>query len=260
MNAFEHHGINRLSPSSLNLWAAEPALWVMERLLKHRSPTSASAARGKAVEAGVNIGLFDPSMDVDACIAKAESEFDRETRGCADARCDDERGKLAGYVRGALPELRKYGKPDADGYQGRVETTMDGVPVPVVGFVDWRYSDKGLIVDLKTSERFPSSIKPGQLRQGALYATANGNFGMRFVYVKPSQSKGDGRQAQMLEMSGDEIRTNLEALRLIALSLGRFLATSRDAKELAGMITPNYDSFYWSDPSVRAAGREVYGF
>ena len=47
---------------------------------------------------------------------------------------------------------------------------------------------------------------------------------------------------------------------MIALSLGRFLALSHDARELAGLIVPDFDSFYWSDPSVRAAGRDVFGF
>jgi hypothetical protein len=36
-SSFERHGIDPLSASSLNLWAAEPALWVMERLLGRRS-------------------------------------------------------------------------------------------------------------------------------------------------------------------------------------------------------------------------------
>lgn len=31
-NGFEKHGIAHLSASSLNLWAAEPAVWAMERL------------------------------------------------------------------------------------------------------------------------------------------------------------------------------------------------------------------------------------
>ena len=60
-SAFERHGIGHLSASSLNLWAAEPALWIMERLLGRRAPAGIPAARGKAVEAGVNIGLYDPS-------------------------------------------------------------------------------------------------------------------------------------------------------------------------------------------------------
>jgi hypothetical protein len=31
-HAFERHGVGHLSASSLNLWAAQPALWIMERL------------------------------------------------------------------------------------------------------------------------------------------------------------------------------------------------------------------------------------
>ena len=130
----------------------------------------------------------------------------------------------------------------------------------MIGFVDWRFSAHGLIVDLKTTERLPSAIGASHGRQGAVYATAHGNFGMRFAYAKPGPAKGDGRQVQVLEMSGDDVRAHLAALRLIALSLGRFLALSHDARELAGLIVPDFDSFYWSDPSVRAAGRDVFGF
>ena len=66
-NPFERHGIGHLSASSLNLWAAEPALWIMERLLGRRAPSGIPAARGKAVEAGVNLGLHDPVLSVEAC-------------------------------------------------------------------------------------------------------------------------------------------------------------------------------------------------
>ena len=259
-NPFERHGIGHLSASSLNLWAAEPALWIMERLLGRRSPSGIPAARGKAVEAGVNIGLHDPALPVEACIGEAESAFDRETALNPDPRRDEERKKLPGYVRGTLAELRQYGLPDADGYQGKVEIRLDDIAIPVIGFVDWRFSAHGLIVDLKTTERLPSAIGASHGRQGAVYATAHGNFGMRFAYAKPAPAKGDGRQVQVLEMSGEDVRAHLAALRLIALSLGRFLALSHDACELAGLIVPDFDSFYWSDPSVRAAGRDVFGF
>ena len=74
-SSFERHGIDHLSASSLNLWAAEPALWVMERLLGRRSPTSAVAARGKAVEQGIHVGLMHPDREIAACIAAAEATF-----------------------------------------------------------------------------------------------------------------------------------------------------------------------------------------
>jgi hypothetical protein len=260
MNAqgFERHGIDHLSASSLNLWAAQPALWIMERLLGRRMPPGIVAARGKAVEHGVHLGLSNPRLSIEECIEGAEREFVRETALSTDPRREEERKKLAGWVRGALAELRQYGVPDA--YQEKVEVRLDDVPVPVVGYIDWRFSAHGLIVDLKTTERFPSQIGDAHGRQGAVYASAHGNFGMRFAYAKPAPGKSDPRQVTVYEMSGDDVRRHLAALRIIARSLGRFLAVSNDPHELAGLIVPDFDAFWWSDPAARAAGREVFGF
>ena len=257
-NPFERHGIEHLSASSLNLWAAEPALWIMERLLGRKAPPGVPAARGKAVEHGVHLGLKNPRLSIEECIEGAEREFARHTALSTDPRREDERKKLAGWVRGALAELRQYGTPD--GFQEKVEVRLDDVPVPIVGYIDWRFSDHGLIVDLKTTERFPSQIGDAHGRQGAVYASAHGNFGMRFAYAKPAPGKTDKRQVTVYEMSGDDVRRHLAALRAIALSLGRFLSMSNDARELAGLIAPDFDSFYWSEPAARAAGREVFGF
>lgn len=258
MNAFERHGVGHLSASSLNLWAAQPALWIMERLLGRRTPPGVIAARGKAVEHGVHLGLSNPRLSVEECIEGAEREFVRQTALSTDPRREEERKKLAGWVRGALAELRQYGMPD--GYQEKIEVQLDDVAVPIVGYIDWRFSDHGLIVDLKTTERFPSQIGDAHGRQGAVYASAHGNFGMRFAYAKPAPGKKEPQQVRVYEMSGDDVRRHLAALRAIALSLGRFLAISNDARELAGLIVPDFDSFWWSEPAARAAGREVFGF
>src|SRR4051794_34018813 len=71
-DSFNRHGIDHLSASSLNLWAAQPALWIMERLLGRRAPLGIPAARGKAVEHGVHLGLVDPAKPIDECAAEAE--------------------------------------------------------------------------------------------------------------------------------------------------------------------------------------------
>jgi hypothetical protein len=256
-SSFERHGIDHLSASSLNLWAAEPALWVMERLLGRRSPTSAVAARGKAVEQGIHVGLMYPEREIAACIAAAETAFDREMALTPDGRRDAERHNLAGYVQHGLAELRQYGVPTA--YQDRVEIALDDVPVPVVGYPDWRFDQHGLLVDLKTAERLPSAIGNAHGRQGAVYARAHGNYGMRMAYVKPSPGR-DGRAVAVYEMAADEVRTHLAALRQIALRLERFLAVSSDPAELAGLLVPDYDAFWWNHPITRAQGTAVFGF
>ena len=102
MNGFERHGITRLSPSTLNHFAAEPAHWVMQRLLHFRAPTSAAAARGTAVEWGVHQGLVRSDLPVADCVAAAEAAFDREMVLNPDNRRRAERSNIPGYVAHAL--------------------------------------------------------------------------------------------------------------------------------------------------------------
>ena len=102
MNGFERHGITRLSPSTLNHFAAEPAHWVMQRLLHIRAPVSAAAARGTAVEWGVHQGLMRADLPVADCVAAAEAAFDREMVLNPDNRRHAERSNIPGYVANAL--------------------------------------------------------------------------------------------------------------------------------------------------------------
>ena len=71
--------------------------------------------------------------------------------------------------------------------------------------LDSEMDQHGLIVDLKTAERLPSAIGNAHGRQGAVYARAHGNYGMRMAYVKPSAGR-DGRAVGVYEMSADEVR------------------------------------------------------
>lgn len=258
MNIFRHHGFEHLSASSLNLYASEPALWVLERLLKYKHGTNANMARGKAVEAGVQTGLLQPFLSVEACITQAEREYDREMALVADENREDERKDIAGYVTHALAELRQYGIPTA--YQDRIELTLDGIPVPIIGYIDWRFDQHGIVVDLKTGGRLPSTISSAHGRQGAVYANAHGNYGMRFAYVKPRPGKKDGIAVAVREMSGEERQKHINALRQIAIRLQRFLSLSHDAQELAGLVCPNYESFYWSNQQTRSNAEKVFGF
>ena len=54
MNPFETHGIKHLSASSLNTWAAEPALWVLQKLAGKQTPAGFAAHRGTAAETGIS--------------------------------------------------------------------------------------------------------------------------------------------------------------------------------------------------------------
>ncbi|MFN7332695.1 MAG: hypothetical protein ACK5TB_02435, partial [bacterium] len=111
MNGFALHGLEHLSATSLNLYAAAPALWVVEKLLRRRAPVGAAAHRGTAAEHGVARGLFDPALPVAECQAAALAEFDRLSALSADPNRAKEREAIPAIVELALAELRQYGVP-----------------------------------------------------------------------------------------------------------------------------------------------------
>jgi hypothetical protein len=252
-SSFERHGIDHLSASSINLFVAEPAMWAMQKLMGKKSGVGAAAHRGTSIEAGVEMGLFEPDAPVEACQELALSRFNQLTVLSGDPNRDKEAAAIAPSVAIALKELRQYGVPSAaDGNrQHRIETRIDGVSVPFIGWLDFWFQDHAIIVDLKTQLRLASKISEPHARQGAIYHAAHGNAEIRFAYVTP-QKIGVYRL--------DDPRTHLNAVAHIAQSIERFLGLSSDPEALTRSLSPNFDSFYWNDPTTRALGREVWGF
>lgn len=243
------HGLEHFSPSSLNLWAAEPALFILERLLKRTGKVGAAAHRGTATEAGVAKALLE-GVDADAAADHAVAEYRRLTALSGDKNRDKEGEAVPGCTREALNLLRyAYLNQPVESYQRRVEW-YDPVhlPLPIIGFCDFEFP--GEVVDLKTQLRLASSISAGHARQVALYSKAT-NKPASLLYATP-------KAAALYQL--DEPAKHFDALVKIGQSLVRFLNVSSDPQELAGLISPNFESFYWSDPVTRAAGREVWGF
>lgn len=246
MNGFEKHKISHLSASSVNLFAAEPALWIMERLLKRRGPVGCAAHRGTAAEAGIVMGLLDPKAEVAACQAHAVAEFDRLAALSGDPRRTKEREAVPGIVATGIRELRGYGIPDV--IQGKVERELPGVPVPFIGYIDLHWSAHAITLDIKSSLRLSSEISTSHARQVGLYLHGTNHEG-RVAYCTP-QKVGVYR----LENAAEHVA----ALANIAQRMERFLSLSDDPQFLASIVCPNTDSFYWSDPTTRALAREVF--
>jgi hypothetical protein len=245
MNSFAAHGITHLSPSSCNQWAASPATFVLTRLLKRSSSVGAAAHRGTAVEDGIATGLRDPAASLADCVKVALDRFETLTALSGDPKLEKERDAIPGFVEFGLRELKPYGVPT--GMQGRVELKFEGLEVPVMGYYDFRFGD--IIVDLKTSHSLASKISTSHARQVALYAAAERAEG-RVAYVT-------SKKTAVYKLENSE--QHLKSLANIALSIQKFLSISTDPKELAQFVSPDIDSFYFSDPLVRQAAFEVWG-
>lgn len=258
MNSFEQHGIEHLSPSSINSWINAPSLWVLEKLIKFRGQMGASAHRGTATEVGVSLGLFDHAIGHEECVAAAMPVYDKLTALSGDPKRDSERAVIPGMIKQGLA-LREHGVPITPNEPGRfgtapqhkVEITLEGVGVPVIGYLDWMYPEE--ILDLKSTLRVPSSMSETHLRQASVYKTAHMDKRVRFFYVSD-------KRAEKHTLTKEQYDIAMRELTCASARLGRFLALSSDPHELAALVPHSSESFYFNDPATKAKAVEVYGY
>jgi len=239
--------LERHSPSSLNLFAASPAMYVLERILGHKQPVGAIAHRGTAVEAGVAHGLLNLDATPGDCMRVALEKYDTLTTFSGDHRKEDLRNGIPGMVELGLDELRPYGTPTR--VQDYIEWRPEGLRCPIIGYLDFAWDDKGFLTDLKTTEACPSKIRTGHARQVALYA-ASDNLTAGVTYVTSKK-----RATYAVE----NILDHRAALHRIALAAERFLALSDDPMFFVGIVAPDVDQFYFAPPEVRKAAYELWG-
>lgn len=252
MNAFETHKIDHLSASSVNLFIAQPALWAASYLMKMRTAVGPAAHRGTAIECGVEAGLFDPELPIEECGQIALAKFHSLTRLSADTRIEKERDTIIPSVAIAIAELRQYGLPDKpeDGRQHKIEVNLEGVPVPVIGYLDFKWSSHGIIGDLKTTSRIPSEISDAHARQGAIYTHSGSNMQTRMIYVSKSKIAVYGV---------DDVDARLKEFVRAAKAIEQLLSLSDDSEKLTHCFAPDMSSFYWGDSSARAVADKIWG-
>jgi hypothetical protein len=252
MTPFQTHKFDHLSASSVNLFIAQPALWCASYLMKRRTPVGPAAHRGTAIECGVEAGLFDPDMPVEDCQKVAAEKFHALTRLSADPRIEKERASIAPSVEVALAELRQYGIPEkpADGRQHKLDVSIEGVGVPVIGYLDFIWPQHGIIVDLKTTARIPSEISDPHNRQGALYLRHGSNLQVRMVYVSAKKLA-----AYVIDDAPSHIASFVQA----AQAIERLLSLSDDPEHITRCFAPDLSSFYWGDQSARTIAHEIWG-
>ena len=237
MNGFERHNIDHLSASSINLWANAPDVWVMQYLHGLRTPMGAAPWRGICIEDAVVAALT--GSDAETAIKDALAKFDGRFI-VGDEKTTKEREMIEPSVNLALEQLAEYGEPEfpEGGKQEKISITAkgEGWEVPVIGYLDLVFPQHGLVIDLKTTSRLPSSMSAEHRLQRAIYAKAKGNMAVKFLYVTP-------KKTALLE-DGDV----METLQLAKAQIGRMEKFLRAVdKDTARDIVPvNPTSFYWS--------------
>ena len=238
MNPFDKFGIKYLSPSSLNTWRECPGLWALKYLGKFRDDAGPAAWRGNAVEKGLLTWFL--KKDRDAALEQSLSVFDGEALGEIRDDIQAERTIIEPMLDMAIKESERI-PAKLLGSQTRVELSVPGLSVAIIGYADFLFEDGG-IVDLKTTKRLPSSPKPDHARQVALYSTAR-NAPASLLYVTDKRAAtypiGDNEREHLIaEMSRD------------AMSLQSFLNAQPDAATAIRCLPMQSDSFRWSQAAT----------
>ena len=229
---FKAHGINYVSPSSINTYINDTSLWVARYLFKIKSSSGASAIRGIATEFVLadkyEKGVFDYNLlDVKFMSLCAESGID-----LGDIKTAKEKNLLKDF--GSIID-ENFDYKNLEAYQEKVEVPIDDMPVPIIGYIDFRFKDK--IVDLKTSTRMPIRPTEAQKRQMALYSMAYPDSSVDLFFATPKEHK---------RFTLKNLTLYKKQLRKVALSIQKFLSISDDKHELASLMYPNLDSWLWS--------------
>lgn len=233
MNPFEKHGISHLSPSSLNLYAANPCLWVGRYLLKWSDEFGPAASRGTAIEAGLDVWLFDRTKAKEAELTALANFADR-TQGVADDDHEAERANIVPMLQQAIVALKDA--PIPVGRQMKIEHWANGVEIPIIGYVDYIFEDFGL--DLKTTKACPSSIKADHGRQVATYAEAR-KQPFKILYVT-------GKKHALYDLIAEDQAMHLRDIERQARAVRHLLKHSEDADDARRFFAPSLDDFRWS--------------
>tara|TARA_R100001129_G_scaffold29954_1_gene19866 strand:- start:154 stop:909 length:756 start_codon:yes stop_codon:yes gene_type:complete len=243
-NPFRAHNINYLSPSSINTYISDTPMWVARYLFGIKSGSGAGAVRGIVQESVLANKYKTGKFDFNLLEMEFLSMCSEQMINSVDGKLDKERKLLKDFGK-VIDTNFKY--KNLEQYQEKVEVQFDDMPIPVMGYIDFRFKNK--IVDLKTSTRMPYKPTEAQKRQMALYSMAYPNNSVDLFFATPKEHK---------KFTLKNLSVYKNQLKQVAFSIQKFLSISDDRHELASLVYPNFDSWTWSDRLKREA-KKIWG-
>ena len=213
--------------------------------------------RGSALDHTIGQMLDENvALDHDGARAMAMAHFDELIENADESyRPSDikrERATVQKCLDHCYPIMRDWQAPLA--YQHPIRLNLQGIEIPVIGFIDLRYPDA--VRELKSSGKPRASIVDDHAFQVATYAMAirqeSGAWPQAFVdYLTPTgmtsyQLRDGKRWVQKVVDTAASIRALFDA--------------AADKYELCASIKPDYNNWLWRyRPNSLAAAKELFG-
>lgn len=245
MNPFERHGLTHLSASALNLYRDDPGAYVVRYLMGVRDEAGPGAWRGQAVEAALDQVLFGQP---DLATKTLHLAFEEKAAGLADDKTAKERADLVRFFNEGRKAIDAFKLETPLFRQKKISIDLPGIEIPVIGFVDWEWADRG--IDLKTTQRMPSSPFLSHVDQMAIYMRATGKP-FSLLYLTPTKSA-------LYEVTAAMAAEGMARIRRGALAVRSLLEKCATPEEAFGLFSPDISTYLWSPPMVEVANR-IYG-
>jgi hypothetical protein len=259
-------GVYHFSPSQLNRPLAN---WMFEYVYLSKEKrreivVGENAAFGTAVHTVIQ-AVTCHGQDIDEAVEEAMTGYDFHPANFS----QDKRDKFRELIPAAATVGIDLLSPLFAGAQEerKIELTLDGVLVPVMGYVDL-FKD-GQLAEIKTKAPRQGAVKKDGTRgwtkaslpkepawehvlQAAVYWKATGAT-PNIAYV----SSDDGviyNPDNCDKMSDDVLNFAIDEIRRKAITRQNLLAVSTDPKVLAGLMEPDFNHpFYWGHQFVNDA-------
>ena len=250
MNGFEMHNIKHSSVSQLNLYEGNPAMWILQYLFLVRALPSPAMFRGIVIETAVAAVLTNQAT-IEPAIKKALKTFDDKFSIALDDRTEKERAVIESMIRNTVEVMQEYGEPifSIDGEQQKVKINCvtDNFTLPIIGYLDFVYPEHGLVIDLKTTNRMPSTMSAAHRRQRCFYEKCMGNHEVKFLYVTSKKTKF---------LSEGDVAEELALMKSQLIRQEKFLKQGN--KEFLRDIVPiDPNHFFWADKKKER--KEIFG-
>ncbi len=220
----DHH-----SPSSIKQWRNSPLVWCLKYLYGWKD-SGPKMWRGTAVEHGFAAHLRGSMVPLEI----AHARYLEESHGEITDEIEAQKALIEPMLAQAIIWHNKN-KPELAATQIRVETGLGGVDRPFVGYVDFAFmAPLTFDMDTKTTEACPSSPRPDDVRQVAIYEVAR-DRPQALLYLTPKKHAFYTVAPEQLA------RARFEMARA-AQSLERFLSIMPD-REAAIRSLPQSDHF-----------------
>jgi hypothetical protein len=245
-----------LSPSSINLFIEEKALWVLKHYYKMYGETNIYAVRGKLAEEVVNIGL-DPNKSIvsyEEYLPKAinKSLFDDVEITEEDYKAFYEWGYKCHNI------LKIY---TITSMQDRLEGELYGMKI--AGYIDYKVNsvDSYYYLDLKTVAKCPHILTRGD-RKGMLPSNKKANIRQQIIYNKLS---GLDTALLFVDEEGNNLHYKLQLQDFVehepvieeAIKKIKKLLTLPIEDVIIETYPKNMNSFFWCD-TTRKKAREIW--